>query len=108
MEYKKITFEQAFAMMESMKEDEYVFIDIRRPDEFNAGHIKNSILLTDYEIIDRMENEYPNKDITVFIYCRTGRRTIAASLILMDLGYTVYDVGGIYDLPKDFEFEQIE
>ncbi|MCL2593592.1 MAG: rhodanese-like domain-containing protein [Defluviitaleaceae bacterium] len=106
MDYKKITFDQAFSMMQELKikNGKFAFIDIRRPDEFAAGHINGAILLPVYEIFEKMEEIFPDKNIPVFIYCRTGRRTIAGSLILIDMGYDVYDVGGIYDLPKDFEF----
>jgi rhodanese-related sulfurtransferase len=52
------------------------------------------------EIDSRAETEFPNKDMHILIYCRSGRRSAIAAQELIELGYTnVYDFGGIIDWP---------
>ena len=94
--YEQISSEQAKEIME--KEKNYVIIDARTESEFNEGHIKGAILIPEYEIADRAENELPDKDQLILVYCRSGRRSKIASEELVKLGYTnVKEFGGIID-----------
>ena len=77
-----------------------VIIDVRTPEEFYEGFIKNAINLNIYESSDFVEkirsfsinNEY-------FIYCKSGGRSSAACKIMNQLGFNkVYNlVGGIQE-----------
>lgn len=88
-------------MIISTKEN-YVIIDARTEEEFKEGHIKDAILIPEYEIAKRAEKELPDKDQMILVYCRSGRRSKIASKILAELGYTkVYEFGGIIDWPYD-------
>ena len=41
---------------------------------------------------------------TIFVYCRSGRRSVTASEALVKLGYTkVYNLGGIINWPYETE-----
>lgn len=92
VEYKKITGDEAAKMMQ----DEVIILDVRTQDEFNEGHVKNAVLLPDYEVKDRAVEILPDKNQTILVYCRTGRRSEIASKELISMGYTaVYDFGGI-------------
>ena len=45
---------------------------------------------------DTASEKLPDKNKTVLLYCRTGRRSEIAAKTLIELGYTnVYDFGGI-------------
>ncbi len=92
-EYIKISGIEAAEMMSG----DVVIIDARTQEEYAAGHIPNAVLLP-YDAItaDTAAAAVPNKDQTILVYCRTGRRSEAAAKALIELGYTaVYDFGGI-------------
>ena len=98
--YEQITAEQAKAIMDTEKD--YVIIDARTEEEFAEGHIENAILIPEYEIVNRAEEELPDKEQLILVYCRSGRRSKIASEELVKLGYTnVKEFGGIIDWPYD-------
>ncbi len=72
-----------------------IIIDVRTAEEYNIGHIENSINISVDEIKE-IKNIVKEKDKQIFVYCRSGVRSLQAAEILIDLGYTnVYDAGGI-------------
>ena len=98
--YEQITAEQAKTIMDTEKD--YIIIDARTEEEFAEGHIKNAILIPEYEIATRAEKELPDKEQLILVYCRSGRRSKIASEELVKLGYTnVKEFGGIIDWPYD-------
>ena len=94
--YRQISVNEAVYMME--QESDYIILDVRRPDEFAAGHIPNAINVAN-EIIGTAEiPELPDKDQLIMVYCRSGRRSKEASEKLVELGYTnIVEFGGILD-----------
>jgi rhodanese-related sulfurtransferase len=98
----KIDAEEAKKMMESS--EDIIILDVRTEDEYNSGHIEDSILIPDNEISDKAEEVLSDKTATILVYCRSGRRSASASQVLNDLGYTsIYDFGGIIDWPYAVE-----
>ena len=98
--YLQITAEEAKHIMDTEKD--YVIIDARTEEEFAAGHIGNAILIPEYEIAARAEEELPDKEALILVYCRSGRRSKIASEELVKLGYTnVKEFGGIIDWPYE-------
>ena len=98
--YEQITAQQAKTIMDTEKD--YVIIDARTEEEFAEGHIKNAILIPEYEIASRAEKELPDKEQLILVYCRSGRRSKIASEELVKLGYTnVKEFGGIIDWPYE-------
>ncbi len=94
--YNQISQEEAKRIMDS--KTEFVIIDARTQSEFDEGHIRGAILIPEYEISERAENEIPDKDTLILVYCRSGRRSKIASEALVALGYTnVKEFGGIID-----------
>lgn len=78
-----------------------VFIlDVRTQEEYNAGHIRNSTLISVQDLSKRI-NEVPS-DRKILVYCRTGGRSTAASEILANNGFTrIYNMkGGITEWTK--------
>ena len=94
--YEQISQEEAKKIMD--EETDYVIIDARTEEEFAEGHIEGAILIPEYEIADRAEDEIPDKDALILVYCRSGRRSKIASEELVKLGYAnVKEFGGIID-----------
>ena len=100
--YRQITMQEAVEMME--KEENYIILDVRTHEEFAAGHIPGAIVIPHDEIEERAESEIPEKDVPVFVYCRSGRRSKIAAEALVSLGYSeVYEFGGIIDWPYEID-----
>ena len=94
--YEQISGAEAKALMDS--ESGYIIIDARTQEEYDEGHIPGAILIPEYEIAARAENELPDKNQLILVYCRSGRRSKIAAEELVKLGYTnVKEFGGIID-----------
>ncbi len=94
--YRQITVDEAVTMM--TQETGYIILDVRRPDEFAAGHIPNAINVPNESIGTSEIPELPDKDQLIMVYCRSGRRSKEASEKLVKLGYTnIVEFGGILD-----------
>lgn len=80
----------------AVKEDKKaVVLDVRRPDEFAAGHIEGAVLLNFLDTVAFNAGvEKLDKSKTYYIYCRSGRRSNNAAVILQKKGFTVFDLGG--------------
>lgn len=102
---EKISAEDAMEMMEN--EENVLILDVRTEEEFSEGHIKDAVLIPDYEITKKAEELIKDKATTILVYCRSGRRSALAAKSLSELGYTtVYDFGGIIDWPYETVVEE--
>ena len=76
--------------------ENFVLLDVRTQEEFNAGHIPSAILLPYDEINLKAATVLPEKEKEIVLYCRSGRRSAIAKKALVELGYKdVKDFGGI-------------
>ena len=100
--YRSITMDDAVNMM--AQETGYIILDVRRPDEFAAGHIPNAINVPNESIGTDEIPELPDKNQLIMVYCRSGRRSKEASEKLVKLGYTnIVEFGGILDWKGEIE-----
>ena len=100
--YKQITMSEAVEIMGN--ESDYIILDVRRPDEFAAGHIPNAVNIPNESIDSNEITELPDKDKLILVYCRSGNRSKQASQKLVKLGYTnVLEFGGINDWEGEIE-----
>ena len=97
--YQKISAEEAYEMMASQ---EVVVVDVRTREEYDGGHIENAVLVPNESIGSEMPEALPDKEATLLVYCRSGRRSKDAAEKLLALGYqSVYDFGGVIDWPYE-------
>ena len=97
--YHKLSAEEAYEMMTSQ---EVVVVDVRTREEYDGGHIENAVLVPNESIGSEMPEALPDKEATLLIYCRSGRRSKEASEKLLKLGYkSIYEFGGIIDWPYE-------
>ncbi len=95
-----VTPEEAIEIM--TKEEGYIILDVRRPDEFEERHIPNAINVPNESIGIKSISELPDKNQLILIYCRRGRRSKIAANKLVLLGYTnLVEFGGINEWPGD-------
>ena len=98
VEYIKIAPQEAQDMMAG----DAIILDVRTQEEYDEGHIKNAVLIPDYEIAARAEREITDKEQIILVYCRTGKRSASAARQLIAMGYQkVFDFGGIVDWPGE-------
>lgn len=94
--YRQVSMDEAVAMM--AEEQGYIILDVRRPDEYAAGHIPNAINVPNETIGTGEIAELPDKDQLIMVYCRSGRRSKEAAQKLVKLGYkNIVEFGGIND-----------
>ena len=80
-----------------------IIIDVRTPDEFNKGHLKNSLNVNWFdENFDENLNIF-SKDLPVMVYCLSGGRSSKANERIKSLGFkNVYELdGGILEWRKN-------
>lgn len=77
---------------------DYIILDVRTTEEYNEGHIQNSISIPNETIGEDTVDKLPNKEKLILIYCRSGNRSKQAAQKLSKLGYTnLIEFGGIID-----------
>ena len=100
--YKQVSMEEGLELMEA--DSDYILLDVRRDDEFEEGHIPGAINIPNESIGTEEIAELPDKNQTIYVYCRSGNRSKQASQKLVDLGYTdVIEFGGIIDYSGEIE-----
>lgn len=101
--YEKISMSEG---IERMAIDEgYILLDVRRADEFAAGHIPGAVNLPNEKIGKDEIPSLSDKNRTIYIYCRSGNRSKQAADKLLALGYTnLIEFGGIIDYAGELEY----
>lgn len=94
---------------ENLKKDKsIVFLDVRTPEEYAAKSIPGTLLVP----IDRQDasdfmvkvaQAIPDKNTTVYVFCRSGNRSGMAARKMLEMGYQhVYNAGGINEWKYGF------
>lgn len=97
---KKISPEDAKKNMEN--DSDIILLDVRTVEENKTIRILGSTLIPLDKLELSAEREIPDKERTIYVYCRSGNRSINAVKILLKLGYkNVYDLGGINQWPYE-------
>ena len=101
--YEKISMSEGIKRMKS--DENFILLDVRRADEFATGHIPGAVNLPNEEIGKSEIPSLPDKNQTIYIYCRSGNRSKLAADKLLALGYTnLIEFGGILDYTGELEY----
>ena len=72
-----------------------VLVDVRTPEEYAGGHVAGSRNLP-LQTIMNVEEEIPDLDTHVFLYCQSGGRSRRAAAFMEKIGYAnVKNIGGL-------------
>jgi len=69
------------------EDKEIILIDIRTPNEYNQGHIKNALLINYYDKNFITTLSELDKEKHYLIYCRSGNRSRNALQIMYEMGF---------------------
>ncbi len=101
-----VTAQLAFSQVKEMdittfnmeSSDELVLIDVRTPDEFKAGHLKEAKNINVKDDAFIAEVKKVDKSKSVYLYCKAGGRSAVAAKILDSLGYkNIVNLDGGFD-----------
>ncbi len=87
------------SIMSSLTFANALWIYVRTVEEFNAGHIEGAAHIPFEEIAARISEVTTDKNATIHLYCRSGRRSGIAQETLKNLGFkNAVNEGGYEDL----------
>ncbi len=98
--YEDISVEKASYQLST--DTNITLVDVRTEKEVQKeGKIRGALLLPLQSLKKDLHKLMPYKDKKIFVYCRSGNRSIAASRILSHAGFKVYNIkGGILEWKK--------
>ena len=97
-----LSIDQTEALRMMKQEDDHVIVDVRRQEEYDAGHIPGAILIPNESIGSERPKELPDLGQVILIYCRSGNRSKQAAEKLGEMGYyRVYEFCGINTWPGE-------
>ena len=95
-----------FLQIQSDLAQDGLLIDVRTPEEYVEGHVKDALLIPHTQFFTA---DIPaKKDDSIYLYCKMGPRAEFAAGVLKERGYTkVTNLGGLEDMEAlGFEFEK--
>jgi rhodanese-related sulfurtransferase len=72
-----------------------LLLDVRTPQEFSREHIDGAVNIPLSELDRNMSSL--KKDQPIVVYCQSGNRSSQARGYLASAGFTVYDLGALYN-----------
>lgn len=83
------------ASVRDLPTDELLLVDVREPDEWQAGHAPEALHIPLRDVPARMDElaELPD-DRPLYVVCRTGGRSAQATAFLNANGYEAVNVAG--------------
>ena len=87
---------------EKIASNQVVVLDVREPDEFEQGALKNVVHIPRGHLEAQVESKIVDKNSPVIVYCAGGVRSAFAAKTLQDLGYAnVLSMAGGFGKWKD-------
>jgi len=71
--------------IEHKRPDKYFLLDVRQPAEYERGHLPGALLIPLGDLQGRLESL--DQGTTLFVYCRSGNRSLAAASLLIAAGF---------------------
>lgn len=95
--YTDVDVATAYNMIMNGSYPNLIILDVRTQGEYDSGHIRGAVLIPNTELDARIGELAGYENLEIIVYCRSGARSMAASVILDSYNLTkVYNmVGGI-------------
>lgn len=102
-EYKMISAGEA---LELIGQEHVHLIDVRNPDELVDGYIAGMVNIRLNDLDAEIEQEVPDKEDVIIVYCASGGRSAKSARMLSNTGYSnVFDLGGLDSWPYDIQID---
>lgn len=69
-------------------------LDVRTPQEFASEHIEGATLIPVSDLEQNLDKLQESKDKKILVYCRSGSRSVTASRILLEHGFSPINMSG--------------
>ncbi|MGI8912075.1 MAG: rhodanese-like domain-containing protein [Rubrobacteraceae bacterium] len=73
---------------EDLKSGNATVVDVREPEEWEAGHVPGARLIPRGLLESRTADELPDPDARIIVHCAIGGRGSLAAKSLQEMGYT--------------------
>ncbi len=90
--FTSIDAKQAIHLLEN--DDNVTLLDVRTIQEYKEGHLRDATLIPVQALADNLGMLKQDKNKKIIVYCRTGSRSVSASRILEENGFTPINVKG--------------
>ena len=93
----KVTILDTVAFQKKISQGNIQLVDVRTPDEWSEGIIKEALLINYFD--DNFKTELSKLDKTkpIAVYCKSGGRSGKTTKLLVELGFKeIYDLKGGY------------
>ena len=104
--FESITAKQAYTLIEN--DNNVTLLDVRTIEEFKSHHVRDAQLIPLGELEKNLEKLDAHKNKKILVYCQTGRRSVSASRILENNGFTPLNVEGGIIAMKHVGFEMVK
>jgi rhodanese-related sulfurtransferase len=95
--FESIDAKQALHLLEN--DSNTSLLDVRTIEEYKTGHLRDATLIPVQSLEDNLGLLRQDKDKKIIVYCASGNRSVSASHILQEKGFTPLNVkGGIIEL----------
>jgi rhodanese-related sulfurtransferase len=92
--YVNVSVQQAKTMIDS--NPSLVVLDVRNQSEYDAGHIRNAMLIPVWNLTQNLDEL--NMSDSILVYCETGTRSAEASVILVGNNFSqIFNMNGGMD-----------
>ena len=95
--FESINAKQALHLLEN--DSNSTLLDVRTIEEYKEGHLRDATLIPVQVLENNLGLLRQDNDKKIIVYCATGNRSVSASRILEEKGFTPLNVkGGIIEL----------
>ena len=91
-DFESISPKQAYELLQ--KDPSITLLDVRTPEEYAPEHIAGATLIPVQVLGENLSKLENVKDKKIIVYCHSGSRSVAASRILIQNGFTPVNVTG--------------
>lgn len=91
-DFESISPKQAYELLQ--KDPNVALLDVRTPEEYATEHITGATLIPVQVLNENLAMLSDVKAKKIIVYCHSGSRSVAASHILVDNGFTPLNVTG--------------
>ncbi len=82
----EISVYDVYLLIQNNNKD-FRLVDIRENEELKIGYIEGTAFAPNSMIKDNIEKLFPEKHVSLILYCASGRRSLSAAKILHEMGY---------------------